>query len=58
VLPHFPLRLLQAHFPLVELALPARPRPRNIHLWCRATLLEDPVFASIKETVLDYAKSL
>jgi DNA-binding transcriptional LysR family regulator len=57
VLPHFPLRLLREHFPLVELALPARSRPRDIYLWCRATLLEEPAFVAIKDSIVDYAAS-
>ncbi len=55
VLPHFPMRLLQAHFPLVELKLAAPPQPRPIYLWCRSTLLEDPGFVEMKETILGYA---
>lgn len=57
VLPHFPVQLLQSHFPLVELALPVKPKPRNIYLWCRTTLLEDPAFMVMKEAILDYAAS-
>lgn len=56
VLPHFPMRLLRPFLPIVELALPARPRPRNIHLWCRATLLEDPAFVAIKDTILAFGR--
>jgi DNA-binding transcriptional LysR family regulator len=55
VLPHFPMRLLRAHFPLVELMLAAPPQPRPIYLWCRSTQLEDPGFAEMKETILGYA---
>jgi DNA-binding transcriptional LysR family regulator len=55
VLPHFPMRLLQAHFHLVELKLSAPPQPRPIYLWCRSTLLEDPGFVEMKETILGYA---
>jgi DNA-binding transcriptional LysR family regulator len=55
VLPHFPMRLLQTHFPLVELKLAAPPQPRPIYLWCRSTLLEDPGFVEMKETILGYA---
>ncbi len=55
VLPHFPMRLLQAHFPLVELKLSAPPQPRPIYLWCRSTLLEDPGFVEMKEVILGYA---
>lgn len=58
VLPHFPMRLLQPHFPMVELALSAPPQPRPIYLWCRSTLLEDPGFVEMKETILAYAGSL
>lgn len=55
VLPHFPMRLLQAHFPLVELQLAAPPQPRPIYLWCRSTLLEDPGFVEMKELILSHA---
>jgi len=55
VLPRYPMRLLQSHFPLVELALPVPAKPRNIHLWCRSTLLEDPGFVAMKDTILGYA---
>lgn len=56
VLPHFPMRLLRPHAAaVVELALPVRARPRNIHLWCRASLLEDPTFAAIKDAILAHA---
>ncbi|QKO22617.1 LysR family transcriptional regulator [Rhodoferax sp. BAB1] len=55
VLPHFPMRLLQAHFPLVELKLAVPPQPRPIYLWCRSTLLEDPGFVEMKEVILGYA---
>ena len=58
VLPHFPMRLLQAHFPLVELKLSAPPQPRPIYLWCRSTLLEDPGFVEMKETILGYAAAV
>lgn len=55
VLPRFPVRLLRSHFPLVELALPVPARPRPIYLWCRSTLLEDPGFVAMKDTILNYA---
>ena len=55
VLPHFPMRLLQAHFPLVELKLAAAPQPRPIYLWCRSTLLEDPGFVAMKALILSHA---
>lgn len=58
VLPHFPMRLLQPHFPLVELALSAPPQPRPIYLWCRSTLLEDPGFVEMKEVILRHAGAL
>jgi DNA-binding transcriptional LysR family regulator len=56
VLPRFPMRLLQAFLPIVELELPVPPHPRPIHLWCRATLLEEPTLAAIKETILAYGQ--
>lgn len=55
VLPNFPVRMLQSHFPLVTLSLQVRPIPRNIYLWCRTTLLEDPAFVEVKESILEYA---
>lgn len=58
VLPHFPMRLLEAHFPIKELRLPVQARPRNIYLWCRAPLLSDPGFVTIKDAVLAHAASL
>jgi DNA-binding transcriptional LysR family regulator len=54
VLPRFPMRLLQSFLPILELDLPVNARPRPIHLWCRATLLEDPALAAIKDTILAY----
>lgn len=54
VLPHYPMRLLREHFPLVELALPVPAMPRPIHLWCRSQLLEDAAFAAMRETILGY----
>jgi hypothetical protein len=58
VRPRFPVRLLQPHFSVVELALGTRPQGRNIHLWCRATLLEDPVFVAIKDSILAQAAAV
>ncbi len=46
------VRLLQAHFPLVELKRAAPAQPRPIYLWCRSNLLEDPAFVEMKETIL------
>lgn len=57
VLPRYPVRLLQSHFPLVELALAVKAKPRNIYLWCRATLLEEPAFVAITEMILTHAQS-
>lgn len=58
VLPHFPMRLLQPHFPVVELKLPVPPRARPIYLWCRAALLEDPAFVAMKDSILGYAEKV
>lgn len=58
VLPRFPVRLLQPYFPIVELALGTRPQSRNIHLWCRSTMLEDPAFAAIKDAILTHAATV
>lgn len=53
VLPRYPVRLLQHHFTITELALSVPSPPRDIYLWCKATLLQDPVFGQIKETMLE-----
>lgn len=58
VLPRFPMRLLQHFLPIVELGLPVGPQPRPIHLWCRATLLEDQALVAIKDTILGYGQQL
>ncbi|RYY92287.1 MAG: LysR family transcriptional regulator [Comamonadaceae bacterium] len=55
VLPRYPVRLLQHRFAITELALPVASPPRNIYLWCKATLLDDPVFGQIKDAVLAVA---
>lgn len=57
VLPRFPLRLLRPFVANVELAVPAR-RPRNIHLWCRSTLLEDAGFVAVKDAIVALAAGL
>lgn len=57
VLPRFPMRLLQPHFPVRELTLAVPSRPRPIYLWCRATLLEDPRFLALRQAILAYAAS-
>jgi DNA-binding transcriptional LysR family regulator len=54
VLPRFPLRLLRPQFGLMELSVPTTARPRNIYLWCRTTLLEDPAFEAMKNSILGY----
>lgn len=58
VLPRFPIRLLQPHFGLVELALSGQRRLRNIFLWCRQTSLEDPAFVAMKNDILAYAAAV
>lgn len=58
VLPHFPMRLLQAFFPLTELKLSVPSHPRPIYLWCRASLLEDPRFMAIRDAILAYAATV
>ena len=58
VLPRFPVRLLQNDFGLVELALKGAPQPRTLYLWCHTTSLQDPVFTSVRQTILDYAATL
>lgn len=58
VLPHFPMRLLRAFFPVTELTLSVPSRPRPIYLWCRAPLLEDPRFLAIREAILAYAAAV
>lgn len=56
VLPRFPVRLLQPWFPLMELRAPVRSPARDIFLWCRATQLEDPAFAAMKDAILAHAR--
>jgi DNA-binding transcriptional LysR family regulator len=58
VLPRMPVLLLKPYFPLVALALQTQPQARNIYLWCKSTLLEDPVFVAMKESILGYAARL
>ena len=58
VLPRFPVRQLRPYVPVVELALPVPPSPRNIFLWCRATLLEDPAYVAIQDTILGYGRGV
>ena len=58
VLQNFPARMLQSHFPLATLSLQVKPIQRNIYLWCRTTLLEDPAFVEVKEAILEYAVKL
>lgn len=58
VLPHFPMRLLQAQFPVTELKLSVPSRSRPIYLWWRAPLLEDPRFLAIRDLILTYAASV
>lgn len=52
VLPWHPVRLLQGHFPIVELAIDAPARARPIFLWYREALLENPFFVAVKQTML------
>jgi DNA-binding transcriptional LysR family regulator len=56
VLPRFPMRLLQSFLPIVELDLPVGRQSRPIHLWCRASLLEEPALVAIKDTILAYGQ--
>ena len=58
VLPRFPTRLLQQYFPVVELACRRARKAANIHLWCRSTLLEDPAFVAIKDSILAQAAAV
>ena len=55
VLPRYPVRRLQAYFPLTELQLSVKPKPRHIYLWCHTGLLEDPAFVAIKDVIQTHA---
>lgn len=58
MLPRFPVRLLGQTFPLVELEVRAKARPRPIFLWCRTEQLGEPAFARIRQAVLDHVEGL
>lgn len=57
VLPKYPMRLLGPGSGAHELALAARPMPRNIYLWCRTEALEDASLVRLKDFILEYAAS-
>jgi DNA-binding transcriptional LysR family regulator len=57
VLPRFPVTLLRERFPLVELGLGLRPRPRKLYLWCRQASLDDPSLVAVKETILSIVQA-
>lgn len=58
VLPRYPLRLLGPTFDLRELALGVPARRRDIYLWCRSVLLEDPASVALKEVILRHAQTI
>jgi DNA-binding transcriptional LysR family regulator len=51
VLPCFPTRALSRWFPLVQLPLGAKRRPRKLYLWCKTELLDDPIFITSKQAL-------
>lgn len=55
VLPRYPLSVLCQYFSLKELALPTPTRSRDIYLWCRTDVLEDPTMVAIKDIMLAQA---
>lgn len=55
VLPRYPMRFLGQHYSLTELQLPLQPPARDIHLWCRSTLLEDASLVALKDFILGFA---
>jgi DNA-binding transcriptional LysR family regulator len=57
VLPRYPLRLLSAWFPLVELTLEAAPRRRDLHVWCRSSSLDSTDFIAVKDTIVSMARA-
>lgn len=58
VLPRFPLRVLGPSFSLVELPLGTPAFSRDVYLWCRSVILEDPSLAELKDFILAYARQL
>ena len=51
VLPRFPAGVLSRWFPLVELQLGVKPKTRQLYLWFRESLLKDPSFVLVKQTI-------
>lgn len=58
VLPRFPTRILADRFQLVEINVGAPASPRNIHLWHRSELLEDPTLSSLQAAIVKCARDL
>jgi len=58
VLPKYPMRILGPAFGLVEIVLAVQSTSRDIYLWCRKELLEDPSLVEFKEFVLAHALSI
>lgn len=57
VLPKYPLKILGPAFSLVEIHVAVQPTPRDIYLWCRKELLEDPSLVELKDFILAHAQS-
>lgn len=57
VLPRVPVRLLNDRFPLVELTPPGGTSRRDLYIWSRAELAEDPTMQTLKKTVLTLLRS-
>lgn len=58
VLPRFPLRQLGPAFDLRELAVGAPPSRRDIYLWCRSVMLEDPPSVELRDFILRFARTV
>ena len=51
VLPRLPLRLLHKQYPLVELTPPGGTTRRDLYIWSRAELAQDPALLALKKTI-------
>ena len=57
VLPKHLLKTLGPPLGLVELAVPTRSASRDIYLWCRKELLEDPALVALQQFIVSFAQS-
>lgn len=58
VLPRYPMRFLTPLYRLDELSVAVQPPARDIHLWCRSALMEDPSMVSLRDFIIEFAASL